>query len=308
LPTSPILDKIPLGIIIFNEANEIISVNGWGEEFIEKTDSCLLGILHDLAKDTWANNLSIEKIVEFYDSNGLFMWSIKTELVKSSFPQVMVVVQDETVKFQLEQTILKAERLAVVGHLAIGSLVEIRNPLTSARGFCQLIQDNTIIKKDYIDIISTELGQIQDIVEKCTFTSEPIPSRCLDDISNKIWAFIGSKIDSFKIIMVSDAGGNSVLDISEEQINAIISLIESLNWIEESVYILNFATAAGSMSLKLNIESISENERDIFRSSMQNKTINRLNLQNSHINMRIINNQTINIELNLPMISANTGS
>jgi len=304
LKTGLILDKIPLGIIILNEENKIISVNGWGEKYIEASNNYLMEVIHDLAKSTLDTNLSIEKTIKIYDPQGLLLWRIKSEFIKYSPPQIMVIIQDDTVNFQLEQTVLKAEELAVAGSLAIGSLIEIRNPLTSAWGFCQLIKDNATIKKDYVDMIFTELGQIQDIVVNTALTGE---SNRTDDISNRIWATVGSKIDAYKIIVVSDADDNLDFKVSAEQTNTIISVIESLDiWAEEMVFLLSCETNAASRRFNLSIRSINEYEPDILKSGSLVETINYIEMNNC-INMRIIDNRIINIEFDLPNVYSDVG-
>jgi two-component system sporulation sensor kinase B len=55
--------------------------------------------------------------------------------------------------------------------------MEIRNPLTSAIGFCQLIEDDDKVKKDYLEIISRELEQIQGIIENYATVSESSVSK-----------------------------------------------------------------------------------------------------------------------------------
>ncbi|MFA7079146.1 MAG: hypothetical protein WC147_12165, partial [Syntrophomonas sp.] len=91
LKTGLILDKIPLGIIILNEENKIISVNGWGEKYIEASNNYLMEVIHDLAKSTLDTNLSIEKTIKIYDPQGLLLWRIKSEFIKYSSPQIMVI-------------------------------------------------------------------------------------------------------------------------------------------------------------------------------------------------------------------------
>jgi len=297
-----ILDNIPLGIILFNESNEIIYINRFGKRYIEVND-CVLDIIKDIAIKTLANSVSVEKVFKYSNSDELYVWRVKTEFINYSSSQVMVVFEDETTEFRLEQTILKAEKLAVVGHLAIGSLVEIRNPLTSARGFCQLIEEPTKNQKDYIDIISKELAQIQDIVENCTTTVEPSRSSNLDVIYNRFWSFLRNEINSYKLIMVMDSF-KLPISISEEDVNILFKIVDMLNiWVEENTYIISIELFEKANYLKLNIKSHFDLSSHIFETTNLVK-INPVKFKSNRIDIQIIDNNTISVNMNFPTMPA----
>jgi len=304
LQTSVILDKIPLGIIVFNEANEIISINGWAEEFIKKTSNYLLEIVRDMVKITLANNDSVQKIIRCCDHNEFCIWNIKTEYIKMQSVQIAVIIEDKTINAKLEQSVLKAEPLAVIGYVAIGSILEIRNPLTSARGFCRLIEEGDKVRKDYLEIISKDLEQIQGIIESYTAVSEPSASKFIETIYNKFWKFIHSKVLSYRLIMVTSLKDDALIGhISEEQINSVLKFIKALNiWAEESIYIINIEIKKESRFLKFNLASINGIHGDMYGSNNMVKTINRYKIDNNQINIQIINNEAIDINLNFDAI------
>lgn len=297
--TSIIFDKIPLGIIVFDETNDIISINDLGEEFFAKTCDYLQHIIQEMVKSTLDNHESVQKIIRFSANNDFFIWNIKTEFIKVPSPQIAVIIEDKTINSKLEQTILKAEKLAVIGHLAIGSLLEIRNPLTSAIGFCQLIEDDDKVKKDYLEIISRELEQIQGIIENYAAVSEYSVSRCIDSIYQKFWTCIHSKVISCKLIMVTDAYDDILINkISDEQISNTLKYIKSLDiWVEEGIYVINFDINEESGSLIINFGSMDRIHRDIYAPSNLDQTINRHKINNSQMNIQVVNNESININL-----------
>lgn len=299
MQTSLIFDKIPLGIIVFDEANDIISINGWGEEFFEKTSDYLEQIIQEMVRTTWANHESIQKIIRFSDQNDLFIWNIKTEYIQLSSPQIAVIIQDQTINTKLEQTILKAEKLAVIGHLAIGSLMEIRNPLTSAIGFCQLIGDEDKIKKDYLGIISRELEQIQGIIENYTAISKPSTGRCIDSIYYRFWKCIHSQVRSYKLIMVSDVFDEIFINrLSEEQINNTLKFIKTVDiWEEEGTYLISFDINDASRIMQINFGPMSKVERRFYTARNSDKIIDRYNTDHSRMRVQIIKGEAININL-----------
>lgn len=49
----------------------------------------------------------------------------------------------------MEEQLSKSEKLAVVGQLAAGVAHEVRNPITSIKGFIQLLEEG-IMKKEFL--------------------------------------------------------------------------------------------------------------------------------------------------------------
>jgi len=305
MQTSLLLEKIPLGIIIFNENNQIVAANSLGTEFINNTRDCLIETIRNLVAKTFDNLVSYEKVIKYCNVNDFFVWSIKTELIKYSSPRVMLIIQDATMTLQLEQTVLKAEKLAVAGHLAIGSLVEIRNPLTIASGFCQLIKKNSKMEKEYIETISNELDKIQDIIEGCTKIAETSPANNLELIYRKIWVSVRRQMDSCKLIMVTGAFDNATINIAEDHVNAIITkLIKLLDfWVEENAYILiNVELDEEARYLNLNIRAHCDLRRDISGADNLEYIIEYLEGKNSQIELQITNDNSITVNLSLPII------
>ena len=96
-----------------------------------------------------------------------------------------LVVEDVSSPRKLEQVLLQSEKLATVGQLAAGAAHEIRNPLTSVRGFIQLLQNELkgTPKAEYINIIMTEIDRVNIIINEFLKLAKPvIPKRKPSDI------------------------------------------------------------------------------------------------------------------------------
>ncbi|WP_236564779.1 ATP-binding protein [Cytobacillus firmus] len=75
-------------------------------------------------------------------------------------------------KEEQEKLLQKSEKLALLGQLAAGIAHEIRNPLTSIKGFVQLFKSNSR-KDEYFDIVLSELDRINGIVGEFLVLAKP---------------------------------------------------------------------------------------------------------------------------------------
>ncbi|MEH7378909.1 PAS domain S-box protein [Bacillus sp. JJ1533] len=85
---------------------------------------------------------------------------------------IMVVAKDITEKRRAEELLWKSEKLSLVGELAAGVAHEIRNPLTSIKGFIQLFQQG-IKNEEYFDVVLSELNRIEDIIKEFLSLAKP---------------------------------------------------------------------------------------------------------------------------------------
>ncbi|MFD0694709.1 PAS domain S-box protein [Paenibacillus sp. GCM10027628] len=85
-------------------------------------------------------------------------------------PVIQSVVRDMTERMKTEEYVRTSEKLAIVGQLAAGIAHEIRNPLTSLKGFAQMLKARNT---DYVDIMLDELDRINYIVNEFMTIAKP---------------------------------------------------------------------------------------------------------------------------------------
>lgn len=81
-------------------------------------------------------------------------------------------MRDITERKKAEELLRKTGMLSAVGQLAASIAHEIRNPLTALKGFVQLLDDHCN-KKDYLNIMKSELERIESILNELLFLSKP---------------------------------------------------------------------------------------------------------------------------------------
>src|SRR5690625_5546144 len=70
-------------------------------------------------------------------------------------------LEDLVKEQQIEEMIIRAEKLSIAGQVAAGLAHEIRNPLTSLKGFIQLLQAGVEQKETYYKILLNEINKIE---------------------------------------------------------------------------------------------------------------------------------------------------
>jgi two-component system, sporulation sensor kinase A len=113
-------------------------------------------------------------------------------------PAILTIVRDITaIKNQTDELIRKSDKLSLVGQLAAGIAHEIRNPLTSLRGFIQLLQYKSEDNKDYCDIMLSELDRINLIVGEFLILAKPhmvqFNDRDINQIIRHVVTLIGTQ-------------------------------------------------------------------------------------------------------------------
>ncbi|MCR8629741.1 GAF domain-containing protein [Paenibacillus radicis (ex Xue et al. 2023)] len=85
----------------------------------------------------------------------------------------VVIFSDISERKSTEEIIRKTDKLSVIGELAAGVAHEIRNPLTTLRGFIQLLNSNPNAKQENLEIMLSELDRINFIVSELLFIAKP---------------------------------------------------------------------------------------------------------------------------------------
>lgn len=206
-----ILDMIPVGINTVNRGGFITFVNKAWEELYKITASAAIGHrLVDVIGDGSSRSEdgtyifktveTLETGIEFQDleyqePDGRF-FLISTSIIrdeKGNIDEVITFEINITRRKQLEQGLIRSEKLAAVGALAAGIVHEVRNPLTVIRGFAQLLQAEKHYSsriKEYSTVILKEIDQANQVLSDfLSFARPSLPRLCsvrLDVIIDEI--------------------------------------------------------------------------------------------------------------------------
>ncbi|MDN4071575.1 PAS domain S-box protein [Fictibacillus terranigra] len=92
---------------------------------------------------------------------------------KNQVESIVFVSRDLTERKKTEEMLRKSDKLSVLGQLAAGVAHEVRNPLTSIKGFLQLLQSKAKDHYEYYDIMLSEIDRINSIVSEFMVLAKP---------------------------------------------------------------------------------------------------------------------------------------
>ncbi|KAF1084165.1 Sporulation kinase E [Sporotomaculum syntrophicum] len=112
----------------------------------------------------WKGEITgLKKNGEYYYANT-HLSSLKDSAGRIT--HVLGIAEDITAKRQMEQDMAKLDRLNLVGEMAAGIGHEIRNPMTTVRGFLQLLSDKEDCRdyREYFNLMIEELDRSNSII------------------------------------------------------------------------------------------------------------------------------------------------
>ncbi|TXK86149.1 ATP-binding protein [Paenibacillus sp. N3.4] len=137
---------------------------GYGDEIIGTAANFIFMELED-----WDRSVEVMrncKVKYETKSKEIRTVLLSTEIIDiENEPCLLQVGIDITENLRYETEMARLAQLNLVGEMAAGIAHEIRNPMTTIRGFLQLfLENNHPMKKDYIPIMLEELDRANDII------------------------------------------------------------------------------------------------------------------------------------------------
>ncbi|MCF2938133.1 PAS domain S-box protein [Paenibacillus alkaliterrae] len=156
---------------------------------------------------------------------------IRDEL--GSIIAIASISRNITSRKQTEEMIRRSEKLSVVGQIAAGVAHEVRNPLTTLRGFVQLQKQSGSLSRTHLDIMLNELDQINMIVSEFLVFAKPQASRYqpvnVQSIVNDIMMLLESeaKMNNVQLILSSESDLPTVIGEANQLKQVFVNVMKN---------------------------------------------------------------------------------
>lgn len=210
----------PQTVLVWNLFNELIFCTDSVERHVgykadelmgmKWTNAFPDGIVRDFKKTTLrlAPGESLKTMVELPNKQGQmkwYCWTVSKQVAdeKVYYISLLQLLHD---KEQIEELYIENEKLAVASQLAASVVHEIRNPLTSLKGFVQLMESGMEAKEEYFRIMNEEIEKMEAMTSELLYISKP-------PTNEKSWESVHSMIKDVVMLLEPQARKkNAILD------------------------------------------------------------------------------------------------
>ncbi|MES5266766.1 ATP-binding protein [Priestia megaterium] len=186
-----LIETLPETILIHNQ-NTILYVNKAGENMLgaQRKSEILGKSIHDLIYSNYYQELATRRLKQLLEKSILSS-NVEQKLLRLDGKIIFVEVSSRVIIFEGKEAILstvkdvtdkrketeillqKSEKLALIGQMAAGIAHEIRNPLTSIKGFIQLFKSKYKSEEEHFNLVLSELERINLIVGEFLVLAKP---------------------------------------------------------------------------------------------------------------------------------------
>jgi two-component system sensor histidine kinase AtoS len=142
---------------------------------------------------------------------------------------IVSTFEDVTQKKVIEQQLYHADKLSSIGQLAASVAHEIKNPLASIKTLGQLLQEETReddSRREYIDVIVTEVNRLNRVVEQLLKYARPESSRFerirLMESLQPVKALISHEMERHQVRLVLDVPEDLEVWVDPEKMKQVL--------------------------------------------------------------------------------------
>ncbi|MBT4641863.1 MAG: PAS domain S-box protein [Deltaproteobacteria bacterium] len=248
-----LVDNMPIGLVAFNSDHLLTSVNSFAASLLNLKTENMAGVSADsiLPPSLWEqvqNHIShpetVEKEIDCRLSSGRL---IPLEIDISQFKSedegplsYILMLKDLSQVKALQKEILRSQRLASIGSLAAGVAHEIRNPLSSIKGFAtyfkerypDMPQDQKIarIMIEEVERLNRVVGQLLELSKPVVISAKHSDLNILIDDSLKLIEQAAAA-KNIEISAPHEPLGNFTLDsdkIKQVLLNLYLNAVEAM--------------------------------------------------------------------------------
>ncbi|HID56394.1 TPA: PAS domain-containing protein, partial [Candidatus Poribacteria bacterium] len=185
--TRNVVESMPNGLISLDRAGQIVTINRNAAELLKLNEEDVKGTpltevmaKCDLDKTFLPNKDVFEKRVDCHLNDGSIVpISTTSSRLKNESGEVIgtvIILRDLREIRDLEEKVKRSERLASLGRMAAGIAHEIRNPLSSIKGFAQYFQrkfEGNAEDQKYAAVMVGEIDRLNRVIRNLLSFARP---------------------------------------------------------------------------------------------------------------------------------------
>ena len=244
--TQNVVESMVNGLVSVDESGIITTINQMASQIIGVDESRVEGQhISDVLKSDDFNIQELltndEPIVEreviCYCSSRNIPLSVSSSQLKNETGKVMgavIIIRDMREIKELQEKVRRAERLASLGRLAAGIAHEIRNPLSSIRGFAHYFQgkfDPETKDVKYAKAMVGEIDRLNRIIEALLDFARPAAPELqpcsIEDVLDHVLQLVQTDVNAKEVKVVTDIEDdipNVMLD-RDQMIQAFLNIL-----------------------------------------------------------------------------------
>lgn len=198
---------------IIDFSSSFLKVTGWKKEEVVGHTVLKLGIctpetIKQLARQFCKNGYIRNQEIAFTTKDGQNRFAIFSaeEIMIEGKRHIMGMATDVTDVRVMKSELVRLDRLNLVGQLAAGISHEVRNPMTTVRGFLQMLskKDECKAYQDYFDLMISELDRANLILSEFLSVAKPTPACQVETDLNSVIKAIAPLMTTDAVIAGND--------------------------------------------------------------------------------------------------------
>lgn len=260
-----VVENMPIGLIALDDQHRIASFNQIAESILQLAYRDVIGkdAARTLPQQLWAameraqnQNQVIEAEIDCIVKDGSFVpLEMGASILQDENDRILGTVllfKDLTEVRSLRKEVARSQRLASVGRLAAGVAHEIRNPLSSIKGFATYFKEryeDSPQDQKTADIMISEVDRLNRVVGQLLEFAKPVP------VSPKPTSLKNLVADSVRLIEHQAAEKNiTVKTLNSAKINEAVVDPDRINQVLLNLYLnaIESMEPGGELDVKLN--------------------------------------------------------
>jgi signal transduction histidine kinase len=235
-----VLENIPVGILNASADGKSIFTNRYMRDFLFEIKMSLNSIIELIENNAAPEFFGKEFCIPVKDRD--FYLSVSKRILSIGYKPSMrlYTIFDISTEKEIESQLRRTEKLASAGELVSSIAHEIKNPLTSIKGFADLlwqrIDDKEFVLK-FANIVSREINRLNNIIERFLSFAKPqigvLSTVDMNSIITEVSEVIGYSLKESRIALELDTRheiivyGNREL-LTQVMMNLILNSIQAL--------------------------------------------------------------------------------